>query len=178
MKDGIHHVHNLEELAQLRRLTLGNSDFKIIEEALSIDSKDEVSLNLGYYKNNKLIAAMRFYPVKDRSELECQLDYTSAHEVDVEFPGVVVGKAGSLPEARGKGHIRELLIHGLRHFRAQKVGFAALTTKPDNKLNGYIESLGFEKKVNPNGWHRFGYVSGGETLVFLKKFDLELLSSR
>lgn len=176
MKNGIHPVDNFEELAQLRRLTLGNSDFKIVDEAMDIDSKDQVALNLGYYENNKLLATMRFFPVHDRNELERQLDYTDAHQVNVDFPGVVIGKAGSLPEARGKGYIRELLIHGLKYYQARKIAFAALTTKPSNNLNGYFETLGFVRKENPAGWHRFGYDSGGRTFVFLKKFDLDLLS--
>lgn len=177
MKDGIHPVDNFDELAQLRRLTLGQSDFKIVEEALQIDAKDDVSLNLGFYENGKLLSAMRFYPVNDASELEKQLDYQDAKSLKFTYPGVVVGKAGSLPEARGKGHIRALLLHGLKYYQDQCVNFAALTTKPDNRLNRYFESLGFIKKDNPDGWHRFGYDSGGRTLVFLKKFDLNLLCS-
>ena len=177
MKDGIHPVDNLEELALLRRLTLGQSDFKIVEEALQIDAKDDVSLNLGFYENGRLLSAMRFYPVNDPEELERQLDYRDAKHVQFTYPGVVVGKAGSLPEARGKGHIRALLLHGLKHFQDKRVRFAALTTKPDNRLNSYFENLGFVKKENPDGWHRFGYNSEGKTLVFLKEFDLDLLRS-
>lgn len=178
MKNGIHVIENYGELAELRQLTIGNSDFLIDENAVGVDAKDERSLNLGHFQQGKLLAAMRFYPVTDRQELERQLDYPAAHKVAVTFPGVVIGKAGSLPEARGKGLIRELLIHGLRHFEQQKIGFAALTTKPSNRLNGFIEGLGFSKDENPAGWHRFGYNSQGATLVFLKRFDLELLISR
>lgn len=176
MNDGIRPIDDLEELAHLRQLTIGKSDFEVTAAALAIDAKDDRSLNLGFYEEGRLISAMRFYPVNDRDELERQLDYPGAQTAHLSFPGVVIGKAGSLPEARGRGHIRALLLHGLRHFSAKNMNFAALTTKPSNKLNGYVEGLGFSKCENPAGWHRFGYDSQGPTLVFLKKFDLDLLS--
>jgi len=175
MKQGIHLVSDVEELARLRQLTIGQSDFQVDPAALAVDSKDERSMNLGFYEQGKLVAAMRFYPVFDRDELERQLDFQNAQQVPVQFPGVVVGKAGSLPEARGKGHIRALLLHGLKFYQTLDMKFAALTTKPSNRLNDYIEGLGFTKCRNPAGWHRFGYNSGGETFVFLKSFDLKLL---
>lgn len=175
MKEGIHPVTNMEELAQLRRLTIGQSDFQVVEQALVIDEKDRIGFNLGYFQQGKLMSTLRFYPVQDAEELERQLDYPQASKEALSFPGVVIGKAGSLPEARGKGHIRELLIHGLRHFSCRGLNFAALTTKPTNRLNGYIQTLGFERRENPAGWHRYGYNSQGSTLVFLKRFDLELL---
>lgn len=175
MKNGIHLVDNLEELAHLRQLTIGQSDFEVHQSALAIDAKDQSSLNLGYYQNGKLVAALRFYPVNDYNELEKQLDYPGAHQLSICFPGVVVGKAGSLPEVRGQGLIRELFVHGLRHYEKNRIGFAALTTKPTNRLNDYIQSMGFIKSQNSAGWHRFGYNSHGETFVFLKRFDLDLL---
>ena len=91
MKQGIHLVTEMEELAQLRRLTIGQSDFKVVDAALAVDAKDEVALNLGHYENGRLVATMRFYPVYDAAELERQLDYQGARDIELTYPGVVVG---------------------------------------------------------------------------------------
>lgn len=167
MKHGIHEVTSLEELREIRGSVLGASDFSVEHRCLEPDVSDERGFNLGHFENGRLLSTFRALPVHNARELEENMDYRFCSELDLDYPGIVFGKACSLPEARGKGHIRELYFEMIRLAHAYK--FVALTTKPTNPLNDFLLHQGFERILNPEGWHRFGYQSHGPTYVFLKR---------
>ncbi|MFL5785768.1 MAG: hypothetical protein ACJ76H_14215 [Bacteriovoracaceae bacterium] len=165
MKHGIHEVTSFEELRDIRSSVLGASDFSVEHRCLVPDISDSVGLNLGRFENGKLLSTFRALPVFTARELEENLDFPKV--LELEYPGVVFGKASSVPEARGRGYIRELFFEMMRRSAGYK--FVALTTKPSNPLNDFLLQEGFERILNPDGWHRFGYQSHGPTYVFIKK---------
>jgi hypothetical protein len=165
MKHGIHEVTSFEELRDIRSSVLGASDFSVEDRCLVPDISDHIGLNLGHFEQGKLLSTFRALPVANARELEENLDYPGVLELP--YPGVVFGKASSVPEARGKGYIRELFFEMMKRSAAYK--FVALTTKPSNPLNDFLLEQGFERILNPDGWHRFGYNSHGPTYVFIKK---------
>lgn len=173
MKHGIHEVESFEELRSIRSFVLGNSDFTVEHRCLMPDENDHSGFNLGHFEEGKLLSALRALPVYSANELEENLDYPHTAELPLSYPGVVFGKACSLPEVRGRGKMRELYHAMVAHAQRENFHFISLTTKPTNPLNEFLLSEGFERRENKEGWHRFGYLSHGPTFVFFKRISSE-----
>ncbi len=156
------------ELRSIRSSVLSMSDFTVEHRCLIPDESDTRGINLGYFEDGKLSSSMRGLPVVNAKELEENMDYRECGNLDLRYPGIVFGKACTYPEARGKGRMRELYFEMVERAKAGNFHFIALTTKPSNPLNEFLIEQGFEKKINPEGWHRFGYQSHGETYVLIK----------
>ncbi len=172
MKPNIHEV-SFGELRSIRSSVLSTSDFTVEHRCLIPDESDIKGINLGYFEEEKLLSSMRGLPVMSANELEENLDFRECAKLSLTYPGIVFGKACTYPESRGKGRMRELYFAMVERAQAGGFYFIALTTKPTNPLNDFLIEQGFERKINPEGWHRFGYQSHGPTYIFLK----ELISS-
>ncbi len=168
MKQNIHEV-TFEELRLIRSSVLSKSDFTVEHRCLIPDESDLQGINLGFYEEGNLSSSMRGLPVKSAKELEENLDYRECGNLGLTYPGIVFGKACTYPEGRGKGRMRELYFAMVEKAKTAGFHFIALTTKPSNPLNEFLLEQGFEKKINPEGWHRFGYQSHGPTFIFLKE---------
>ncbi len=168
MKHGIHEVNSFEELREIRSSVLGSSDFTVEHRCLIPDESDLRGFNLGHFEEGRLLSAMRALPVHSTDELEGNLDYRETKNLPLIYPGLVFGKACSVPEIRGKGRMRELFYEMVARAVREEYHFIALTTKPTNPLNDFLLQEGFVQILNPEGWHRFGYLSHGPTFVFYK----------
>lgn len=171
MKHGIHEVDSFEELRLIRSSVLSQSDFVVEHRCLIPDENDSKGVNLGYFEEGELQSSLRGLPVFSSSELEENMDYRGCHDLGLKYPGIVFGKACTFPERRGKGKMRELFYAMLERAKIGGYRFVALTTKPTNPLNEFLVQEGFEKMINPEGWHRFGYQSFGPTFVFVRELD-------
>lgn len=171
MKHGIHEVDSFEELRFIRSSVLSQSDFTVEHRCLIPDESDLKGVNLGYFEAGKLQSSLRGLPVNSSNELEENMDYRGCHDLGLNYPGIVFGKACTFPQGRGRGKMRELFFEMLERAKAGGYRFIALTTKPTNPLNDFLLQEGFEKIVNPEGWHRFGYQSLGPTYVFVRLLD-------
>lgn len=158
----------MEELRSIRSSVLSSSDFTVEHRCLIPDESDVWGINLGFYEEGELASSMRGLPVQNAKELEENMDYRECGNLNLRYPGIVFGKACTYPESRGKGRMRELYFAMVEKAKTGGFHFIALTTKPTNPLNEFLLDQGFEKKMNPEGWHRFGYQSHGPTFVFIK----------
>ncbi len=159
----------MEELRSIRSSVLSTSDFSVEHRCLIPDASDLLGINLGYFEDGKLQSSMRGLPVMNPVELEENLDFRECGNLNLTYPGIVFGKACTFPESRGKGRMRELYFEMVERAMRGGFHFIALTTKPTNPLNNFLSDQRFEKILNSEGWHRFGYQSHGPTFVFLKR---------
>jgi predicted GNAT family N-acyltransferase len=158
-------IQNYDDIYKLRLNSLAKSDFKISPQSLAIDQKDHEGVHLGIYHQGELVSALRLYEVENAEQLERQLDYKNAAQLNLTYPVRVIGKANTHPEFKSQGLMKKIVADVLQNYHEKPLIF---TTKPSNPLNSYFEERGFLKVNNPEGWHRFGYHSGGETVVYYK----------
>jgi len=157
---------NKREVNNLRLKTFKQTkNLTVNPQALYWNESDEKGIVLGIRDSNeKLISTMRIETLHNWKEVKEKLDYDFAYE-HIHLPAGLLGKAVTDPSHQGLGLNTYLRYLAYPVLHQKGLQYVIGTVQPHAPRLSLLQKLGYTFVENKSGWSRFGYQSGGTTLV-------------